>query len=163
VINLGLDLSEALDLDLQTEISRELGGMHDHQLPVAEYVPERCKDSGQTQRVELNAVTSPEFIHWLDSKFEAYTDKMLPPHRVLREELDTKTRLELERRVAADILSAGSFASRVGKAMADARESIEALDLDRIVRTGPGDAPEQRWDRPLGSAAADLAEKVLNS
>lgn len=163
VINLGLDPWEALDMDLQVETFRELGGKRDRQLPVAEYVSERWKDWLQTQRVELNAMTSPEFVRWLDSKFEAYADKVVPPQRVLREELDTKTRIELERRVAADILSAGGFAGRVEKAMAAARQSIETLDLDRIVRTGLGDAPEQRWDRPLGSTAADVAEQVLNS
>lgn len=41
--------------------------------------------------------------------------------------------------------------------MVAAREKTDALDLERIVRSG------QRWDKPLGSTAADIAAGVLNS
>lgn len=113
VINLGLDPWEALDMDLQVETFRELGGKRDRQLPVAEYVPEHWKEWLQTQRVELNAMTSPEFVRWLDMKFEEHAEKVVPPQRVLREELDQKTRTALEQAVAADILAAAGFQRRV--------------------------------------------------
>ncbi len=163
VINLGLDPWEALDMDLQVETFRELGGKRDRQLPVAEYVPERWKAWLQTQRVELNAMTSPEFVRWLDRKFEEHADKVVPPQQVLREELDGQTRLQLERLLAAEILAAGGFEQRVEAAMAAAREKTKALDLDQIVRRGLNKTPEHRWDRPLGSTAADIAAGVLNS
>lgn len=163
VINLGLDPWEALDMDLQVETFRELGGKRDRQLPVAEYVSKRWKDWLQTQRVELNAMTSPEFVRWLDAKFAEHAEKVVPPQKVLREELDEQTRAQVERLVAADILAAGRFTERVERAMATAREKTRSLDLDRIVRDGLNKAPEQRWDRPLGSTAADIAAGVLNS
>lgn len=163
VINLGLDPWEALDMDLQVETFRELGGKRDRQLPVAEYVLKRWKDWLQTQRVELNAMTSPEFVRWLDAKFAEHAEKVVPPQKVLREELDEQTRTQLERLVAADILAAGGFTERVEKAMATAREKARLLDLDRIVRDGLNRAPKQRWDRPLGSTAAEIAAGVLNS
>lgn len=161
VINLGLDPWEALDMDLQVEKFRELGGKRDRQLPVAEYVPRRWKDWLQTQRVELNAMTSPEFIRWLDSKFAEHADKVVPPATVLREELDGRTRQELERLLAAEILEAGGFAERVNEAMAVARETAEKLHLESIVRSGLNKAPEQRWDAPLKDAAASVARNIL--
>ena len=163
VINLGLDPWEALDMDLQVETFRELGGKRDRQLPVAEYVPKRWKDWLQTQRVELNAMTSPEFVRWLDTKFEEHADKVVPPQQVLREELDGQTRLQLERLVAAEILAAGGFDARVERAMAAAREKTKVLDLELIVRSGLDRTPEHRWDKPLGSTAADIAAGVLNT
>jgi len=163
VINLGLDPEEAIDMGLQIENFRELGGKRDRQLPVAEYVPERWKQWLQTQRVELNAMTSPEFVRWLDMKFEAYADKVVPPQKVLRDQLDEKTQQELKRLIAADILSAGGFETRVSEAMATAREKMQELDLDRIVREGLDKAPEQRWDRPLDSTATDVATGAIRA
>lgn len=163
VINLGLDPEEAIDMGLQIENFRELGGKRDRQLPVAEYVPERWKRWLQTQRVELNAMTSPEFVRWLDMKFEDYADKVVPPQKVLRDQLDEKTQLELQRLIAADILAAGGFESRVSQAMATAREKMQELDLDRIVREGLNKAPEQRWDRPLDFTATDVAAGAIEA
>lgn len=163
VINLGLDPWEALDMDLQVEKFRELGGKRDRQLPVAEYVPRRWKDWLQTQRVELNAMTSPEFIRWLNSKFAEHADKVVPPAAVLREELDGRTRRELERLLAAEILAAGGFAERVETAMVLAREKAKALNLEKIVRDGLNQAPEQRWDAPLLSTAEVVAADVTGS
>lgn len=163
VINLGLDPEEAIDMGLQIENFRELGGKRDRQLPVAEYVPERWKRWLQTQRVELNAMTSPEFVRWLDMKFEAYADKVVPPQKVLRDQLDEKTQQELKRLIAADILAAGSFETRVSEAMATAREKMQELDLDRIVREGLDKAPELRWDRPLDSTATDVATGAIRA
>lgn len=82
---------------------------------------------------------------------------------MLREKLDGQTRLQLERLLAAEILAAGGFDQRVESAMAAAREKAKALDLDQVVRRGLDKTPEHRWNRPLGSTAADIAAGVLNS
>src|SRR5207344_1832582 len=38
----------------------------------------------QTHRVELNAMTTPELINWLDDKMQTYGDgKLIPPEDVL--------------------------------------------------------------------------------
>jgi len=108
-------------------------------------------------------MTSPEFVRWLDMKFEAYADKVVPPQAVLRDQLDEKTQQELKRLIAADILAAGGFEHRVSEALANAREHMAALDLDQIVREGLGKAPEQRWDRPLDSTATDVATGALKA
>lgn len=150
-------------MGLQIETFRDLGGKRDRQLPVAEYVPERWKQWLQTQRVELNAMTSPEFVRWLDMKFETYADKVVPPQKVLRDQLDEKTHQELKRLIAADILAAGGFETRVKDALASAREKMQELDLDQIVRAGLDNAPEQRWDRPLDTTAVDVAAGAIRA
>jgi hypothetical protein len=86
IINLGLELWEALALGLEVETFKA----GDKRRPVAEYVTEHpCGEPEgdwaewlQTKRVELNAMSTPEFIAWLDGKMAGY-DKLIPPEEVL--------------------------------------------------------------------------------
>jgi hypothetical protein len=39
----------------------------------------------ETQRVELNALTSPQFIEFLENKLEEYTEKVVPDQTVLED------------------------------------------------------------------------------
>ena len=59
----------------------------DKRRAVAAYVWERgdrdWDDWLQTRRVELNAMTTPAFISWLDSKLTAHDGKLIPPDDVL--------------------------------------------------------------------------------
>jgi hypothetical protein len=114
-------------------------------------------------RPRRRAIPTTLFVRWLDAKFDEQADKVVPPQQVLRDELDGQTMLQLERLVAAEIVAAGGFTERVETAMIAAREKTDALDLERIVRSGLDTKPEQRWDKPLGSTAADIAAGVLNS
>ena len=86
IVNLGLEPWEAIADGLEVE-DVERGEKHK---PVADYVLER--DDGdhwdewlQTHRVELNAMTTPQFIAWLDRKMAEHGDgKLIPPPEVLR-------------------------------------------------------------------------------
>lgn len=81
IINLGLEPREAVAAGLEIE-NVEKGDKHK---PIADYVLER--EDGeywdewlQTHRVELNAMTTPEFIEWLDAKMVKHGDgKLIPP------------------------------------------------------------------------------------
>ena len=61
--------------------------------PVADYVRDRedgehWEEWLQTHRVELNAMTTPEFIEWLDGKMAEHGDgKLIPPADVLDAQL----------------------------------------------------------------------------
>jgi Topoisomerase 6 subunit A/Spo11, Toprim domain len=97
IINLGLEPWEALAMDLEVEAVKE----GDRRKPVANYVadhPGNWAEWLQTNRVELNAMTTPEFIAWLDGKMTAYS-KLIPPDDVLEAELDKR----IEEKVRADI------------------------------------------------------------
>lgn len=161
VINLGLDPWEALDMGLQVETFRDGTGKRERALPVADYVNEHWEEWLQTQRVELNAMTSPEFVRWLDEKFSAYAEKVVPPTRVLADHLEEKTRKSVAQALASQILAQAGFDGQVDAAMVTARRAMESLDLERIVRGGLSAEPELRWDSPLDRTAEEVALDVL--
>jgi hypothetical protein len=73
IVNLGLEPREAREMDLEVEDLEE----EKQRKPVARL---RARPRGrdyweewlQTHRVELNAMTTPEFIAWLDRKMEEH-------------------------------------------------------------------------------------------
>ena len=76
----------------------------------------------QTHRVELNAMTTPQFIEWLDSKMDEHgKGKLIPPADVLEAELarriDTKVRAALTER----ILREAGFERQVADTIARSR------------------------------------------
>ena len=76
-------------MGLEVEILEE----KDRAKPVADYVPERATGSDwlQTNRVELNAMTTPQLFAWLDAKMAEHGDgKLIPPAHVLEQELAEK-------------------------------------------------------------------------
>ena len=97
IVNLGLEPWEAREMGLGVEAVEE----KDRSKGVAEYVLERedgdyWKQWLQTHRVELNAMTTPAFIAWLDRKMAERGDgKLIPPPEVLEVELES----ELEEQV----------------------------------------------------------------
>jgi hypothetical protein len=57
----------------------------------------------QTQRVELNAMTTPEFIEWLDGKMAGY-DKLVPPDEMIGAELDNRIAAKIRAAITERIL-----------------------------------------------------------
>jgi hypothetical protein len=120
IVNLGLEPWEANEMGLESE---DVEGSEKRK-PVADYVRER--DDGhyweewlQTNRVELNAMTTPEFIEWLDSKMEEYGDgKLVPPHDVLEAELDERIEKKVRDDIREHILREAGFEDRVAEAIA---------------------------------------------
>jgi hypothetical protein len=164
VINLGLDPWEAMDMELQVETFRTEQGSSkrgERHLPVADYVPQEWEAWLQTRRVELNAMSSPQFIEWLDGKFEQYSDKVVPPSPVLSDAFGQATQASVKRMLAARILEEAGFDQQVQALMKDARTQATALDLDQIVRQGLKSEPQARWDQPLEVEADALARSVL--
>ncbi len=84
IINLGLEPAEARAMGLQIEEVKRDGTKR---LPVADYVDEAEQEWLQGHRVELNAMTSPELLAWLDRKMEPYCGKVIPPDEVLTDRL----------------------------------------------------------------------------
>ena len=70
IINLGLEPAEGRAMGLQDENVEK--DDRKSELAVAEYVPETDKRWLQRKRIELNAMTTPQFLEWLDRKFEPY-------------------------------------------------------------------------------------------
>ena len=104
IINLGLEPWEAVAMGLEVETVPA----GDRRKAVADYVLERdgsrygeeWEEWLQANRVELNAMTTPQFIAWLDDKMTEHGDgKLIPPNTVLEAELanvlEKKARAEL--------------------------------------------------------------------
>jgi hypothetical protein len=83
IVNLGLEPWEAISMGLEVE-TVEVGKQRK---AVADYVRERddrdWEEWLQSHRVELNAMTTPEFIEWLDRKLAGHDGKLIPPDDVL--------------------------------------------------------------------------------
>lgn len=161
VINLGLDPWEALDMGLQVEKFRE--SAEGRSLPVADYVGRPWSNWLQTQRVELNAMSSPQFIAWLDEKFAEYADKIVPPAQVLQNKFEEGAQRSVERLLAQRILAEAGFSEQVEALMQKAQSASNAFDLDTVVREGLQATPTALWSQPLAEKAEELAQSLVRT
>ncbi|MCO1604379.1 hypothetical protein [Desulfosporosinus nitroreducens] len=94
IINLGLDPEEALAMGLEVERV----GKSDRKKGVASYIDPRWESWLQNYRVELNAMSTPQFLAWLEGKIQLHDKgKVIPPERILQESLDQSLRDKLGR------------------------------------------------------------------
>src|SRR5262245_57764560 len=123
IINLGLEPWQAIELGLEVE-DVEKGDKHK---PVAEYVLER-KDAApdgtsweewlQKHRVELNAMTTPQFIAWLDRKMAKHGDgKLVPPSGVVVRELEEQLEGRMRSIITERILREAGLEGQIAKAL----------------------------------------------
>ena len=159
IINIGLEPWEAVATGLEVEtIERSK-----NRRPVADYVVERDDDVDwedwlQTHRVELNAMTTPQLIEWLDDKMETYGDgKLIPPDDVLVDELKTETEQRLRAEITERILREADLDGQVAAAVA-ALEPPDGEALARgITRLFEG-SPEAEWRDHIEAVADDLTQ-----
>jgi hypothetical protein len=144
IINLGLEPREAVAMGLEIE-DVEAG---DRRKPVADYVRER--DDGtdweewlQTHRVELNAMTTPQFIEWLDQKMAGY-EKLIPPPEVLEAELNARIEKKVRDAITERILREANVHGQVAAALANI-EKPQADALADGVRKLFKRQPDAQW------------------
>ncbi len=156
IINLGLDPAEARDMGLQVE-PVEKG----HTKAVADYISANDRLWLQTNRVELNAMTTPEFLDWLDRKFAPYAGKVIPPADVLGDQLRDDVRNELDQKIAAEILEEARHREKVDEAFVQRTEIIDAAvsnlpdDVQSVLTSNTSD----RWVIPVGEIAREIARR----
>ena len=125
IVNIGLEPWEAIEMDLEVETVEE----GEHRKPVAKYVLER-EDSApdgdtwenwlQTHRVELNAMTTPEFIAWLDDKMAEHGfGKLIPPEVVVLAELESRLEAKVRAAITERIMREAGFEKQVAAALAE--------------------------------------------
>jgi len=138
IINLGLEPEEALGMGLEVEDVKET----ERWKPVADYAAE-WGDWLQTHRVELNAMTTPQFIEWLDGKMADY-DKLMPSPVALEEELSATIEKRVRAEVTERILREAGFEAQVSVAIAAASKPT-AAELEAGIRTMFEEEPECEW------------------
>jgi hypothetical protein len=153
VINLGLEPEEALDMDLEVE-EVEPG---ERRRPVAAYVPDEARDWLQHHRVELNAMTTPQFIGWLDDKMAAFGNgKLVPPARVLTDDLSETIEERLHRQLTEQILREARIEERVAAALQEISLPMPE-HLHALVDHDLADRPAVSWR----TAIELIADKLL--
>ena len=178
VHNLGLEPWEAVAAGLQVETFER----RKQRTVVAKYVYNHDKDRSlefapgaetdsdlwgddwaewlQTRRVELNAMTSPQFLEWLESKFrEIDTKKIVPPSRTLEKKLREATEARLRESVARGILERSGFEGQIDQRMdeLDRRgvfDSGENIAQDVAIELGA--MPEKRWTDSIERIATQI-------
>jgi hypothetical protein len=153
IVNLGLEPWEAIAMGLEIE-TLERGS---HRKPVADYVRDRdpkWDEWLQTNRVELNAMTTPQFINWLDSKMDGY-GKLIPPSNVLKTELDQCIEARVRAAVTERILREAGVDDQITAVVA----SIKAPTTATLVN-GIKELFERKADRPWRDHIEAVAEQV---
>ena len=151
IINLGLEPEEALAMGLQVESFERKG-----RVPVAEYVPARWVEWLQEHRVELNAMTTPQFIAWLDRKLgERRTGKLVPPPEVLAETLADQVRDKVDTILTAKVLTEARLEEQVEAAVRALAPRLDDAEdsLEGEVRSALTAEPERHWPAPVEAAA----------
>jgi hypothetical protein len=156
IVNLGLEPWEAIEMGLEVEEVEE----KNRRKPVADYVRERRDGEDweewlQTNRVELNAMTTPQFIEWLDGKMAGY-DKLIPPAEVLEEELAERIEQKIRAAVTERILREANVDGQVAAAIAEI-ESPDSTALSAGVKELLKTTPDAQWRDYIENVANELA------
>lgn len=158
IVNLGLEPWEAIDDG--REIEDIEGG--DQRKPVATYVTERTDgarwaDWLQTHRIELDVMTTPEFIAWLDGKMTAHGEgKLIPPDAVIVAEVENRLAVKVRDAVREGILRDAGFEDQVVMTLA----AIERPGIDTVTAGIAGmfaDTPEAEWRDHIEDVTTELA------
>jgi hypothetical protein len=156
IVNIGLEPWEAVAMGLEVETVEA----NERGKPVADYVGLYEGDDNdwdewlQTHRVELNAMTTPELIEWLDDKMEAYgSGKLIPPTEVLEDTFMTVAEERLRAQITERILREADLDGQVAEAVA-ALDPPDGEALRRDIENGFADDPEAEW-RDIIEAAVD--------
>jgi hypothetical protein len=161
IVNLGLEPWDAVEMGLEVEDVPQ----GDQCKAVAFYVLERADGNRwrewlQTRRVELNAMTTPEFIAFLDSKMAAHgVGKLVPPGGVIAAELEQCLEAKVRSAVTERVLREAKVNDKI-KAVLSAIERPSGVALVKGVKGLFGRKPEQEWRDYVEAVAAAAAEEV---
>jgi hypothetical protein len=154
VINLGLEPAEALEMGLEPEPVSA-----DKAKPVAGYVEPSWREWLQSNRVELNAMTTRQFIEWLDAKLAPYAGKVIPPAGVMAEQLGAVVETTLRRDITGRVLAEAGLDGLVARAVAERAPLVEAAAASIVwdVTVALEENPQEPWGAPVGRIAERIA------
>lgn len=154
IINLGLDPEEAVSMGLEiekVEKSRRKG--------VANYIDSKWEYWLQEYRVELNAMSTPQFLTWLEGKIRLYDKgKVIPPETVMLKSLDHCLNVKLGQVIADEILEANQYQARVAEAARQVKENCRDCQL-RLAETVPAElkkTPVSHWKDIIEVVSDDM-------
>jgi hypothetical protein len=155
IIHIGLHPWEAVAMGLEVETVEETKRVK----PVADYVRER-EDGDywdnwlQTHRIELNAMTTPQLIEWLDEKMDEFGGgKLIPPAPVLEQELADRIKSKVRAAITERILREAKLDDQVAAAIAKIKTpdgTKLARDIERLFEQ----QPDREWRDAIEAVAA---------
>jgi hypothetical protein len=158
IINLGLEPWEAIAMGLEVETLEETK----RNKPVADYIGEQEDDEDwddwlQTHRVELNAMTTPQLIEWLDAKMAEFGGgKLIPPQDVLEQELadriEDKVREAITGRILREAKAEDQITAAIAKIATPDGEEL-ASDIEELFE----EESDSEWRDAIETVASRVA------
>jgi hypothetical protein len=108
----------------------------------------------QAHRIELNAMTTPAFIAWLDRKMAAHIGKLVPPDDVLLEEWSDRLEKLVRERVTGRILREAGLEDLIASEI-EAIQRPTACDLAKGIRESFRGEPEAEWRAYIEATAKE--------
>lgn len=161
VINLGLDPAEAREMGLTVEpVKRKMN----KRVPVADYIPDYDKEWLQKNRCEINALTTPQLIERLTTKFTDHyltmkiSPKVIPPAKVVTARLEQETQAAIERRILDEVMKAANIPGRVQAEFAKVKRQVKvaAKALARDLPQRLSSTPVAHWTSVVITEAAGI-------
>jgi len=132
--------------------------------PVGNYVKEKGSEWVewlQTKRIELNAMTTPQFIDWLDTGMRrGGNGKLIPPQVVMLGYVEQAVKERVGQLERERILREAGFEERVETAFQRLRPIVrrETRGLVRYVSSSLVEAPTDSWRAPLDRIADTMTQ-----
>jgi len=157
IINLGLDPEEAVAMGLEIEKVENSG----RKKGVASYIDPDWESWLQDYRVELNAMSTPQFLAWLEGKIKLYDKgKVIPPKRVMLESLDQSLEDKLGQVIADEILEQNHYQGKVAAALRQVKENCRDWQtrLEEIVPVELANEPVKRWKEVVEAVSEEMVK-----
>jgi hypothetical protein len=161
IINLGLDPWEAVAMGLEVETFEP----PTKRIPVADYVREHpdgayWEEWLQSNRVELNAMTMPQFFAWLDRKMEEHgSGKLIPPPTVVAAELESLLAEAVGEAVIERILREADSETQIAATLEAIKRPSDSA-LMQGIKNLFARAPESEWRKHVAAVVKALMKKV---
>ncbi|MDJ0304511.1 hypothetical protein [Dehalobacter sp.] len=155
IINLGLDPEEAVSMGLEIEKAGKTG----RKKGVASYIDPEWESWLQDYRVELNAMSTPQFLAWLEGKIRLYDKgKVIPPESTMLESLDHSLQDKLGQKLAAEILEQNHYADQVTQAVRQVKERCgdSQTRLAETVQAELKKEPVNLWKDVIKAVSEDM-------
>jgi hypothetical protein len=175
IVNLGLEPWEAIEMRLEVERLERKKNKNGEEIrqPVGEYAKENPCDQPegdweewlQSKRVELNAMSTPDFIDWLHKKMADYhektgtSDKLIPPGDVLESELDKRVEEKVRAAVTERILCEAGLESQVDAVITEIEKPTSAA-LAEGIRCLFEQEPAREWRDHIEAVAHKLTHEL---
>ena len=169
IVNIGLEPWEAIAMGFDAEEFEqgETKSGEDRRRPVAQYVRDYDEENGtdwvewlQTNRVELNAMTTPQLIEWLDRKMAEHgAVKLIPPSKVIADEFEDKLADAVRAAVIERILREAKAEQQISKALRKIKRPTAPAFTKGIKAMFAGDA-KRPWRDFIKDAVRRLTARV---